>query len=191
MIDDTHDPARSSWVESANGHAAFPIQNLPLGVFSPDGGAARGGIAIGDLLTRDGDYYGVEVNLAARLADIIRPDECVRGWLLHGGKVTQPTDTRRARGCLSARSLARVPTGGTRRMAENPALSPLPYAYPECAPATAVRDIARLLLCVGERSHELLRALASEPGHHRGLPATLACSLSTPRQRSSAKQAPR
>jgi fumarylacetoacetase len=48
MIDDTHAAARASWVESANGHAMFPIQNLPLGVFSPEGGSARGGIAIGD-----------------------------------------------------------------------------------------------------------------------------------------------
>ncbi|MSP02151.1 MAG: fumarylacetoacetase [Acetobacteraceae bacterium] len=48
MIDETHDPARASWVVSANGHEAFPIQNLPLGVFSPDGGTARGGIAIGE-----------------------------------------------------------------------------------------------------------------------------------------------
>jgi adenylate cyclase len=35
----------------------------------------RGGLASGDLLTRDGDYYGVEVNLAARLADIAVPQE--------------------------------------------------------------------------------------------------------------------
>jgi adenylate cyclase len=35
----------------------------------------RGGLATGDLLTRDGDYYGVEVNLAARLADIAVPHE--------------------------------------------------------------------------------------------------------------------
>ena len=48
MIDETHDPGRTSWVESANGHKTFPIQNLPHGVFSPEGGAARGGIAIGD-----------------------------------------------------------------------------------------------------------------------------------------------
>jgi fumarylacetoacetase len=47
MIDETHDPGRTSWVESANGHPAFPIQNLPHGVFSPDGGTPRGGIAIG------------------------------------------------------------------------------------------------------------------------------------------------
>ena len=41
MIDETHDPARTSWVSSAEGHADFPIQNLPLGVFSPNGGAPR------------------------------------------------------------------------------------------------------------------------------------------------------
>jgi adenylate cyclase len=35
----------------------------------------RGGLAAGDLLTREGDYYGVEVNLAARLSDIAVPQE--------------------------------------------------------------------------------------------------------------------
>ena len=48
MIDETHSVARRSWVASANGHADFPIQNLPLGVFTPGSGAARGGVAIGD-----------------------------------------------------------------------------------------------------------------------------------------------
>jgi fumarylacetoacetase len=52
-IDETHDARRQSWVESANGHADFPLQNLPLGVFSPPGNnvpdaRARGGMAIGD-----------------------------------------------------------------------------------------------------------------------------------------------
>jgi fumarylacetoacetase len=47
-IDATHDPARKSWVASANGHAEFPIQNLPFGVFSPPGGVPRGGVAIGN-----------------------------------------------------------------------------------------------------------------------------------------------
>ena len=50
VIDETHDPARTSWVASAQGHADFPIQNLPLGVFSPAGAAPRGGIAIGDMI---------------------------------------------------------------------------------------------------------------------------------------------
>ena len=48
MIDDTHDPSRTTWVELAHGHSEFPIQNLPFCVFSPDGSTARGGIAIGD-----------------------------------------------------------------------------------------------------------------------------------------------
>ena len=47
-IDRTHAPDRISWVTSANAHANFPIQNLPLGVFSPPGGVRRVGIAIGD-----------------------------------------------------------------------------------------------------------------------------------------------
>jgi fumarylacetoacetase len=47
-VDETHDPRRTSWVASAQGHGEFPIQNLPFGVFSPAGGAPRGGVAIGD-----------------------------------------------------------------------------------------------------------------------------------------------
>lgn len=44
----TWDARLQSWVRSANGHPDFPIQNLPLGIFSPPGGDPRGGIAIGD-----------------------------------------------------------------------------------------------------------------------------------------------
>ncbi|WP_404480334.1 fumarylacetoacetase [Novosphingobium sp. BL-52-GroH] len=47
VIDETHDADRLSWVEGANGSGDFPIQNLPLGVFSRPGEAPRGGIAIG------------------------------------------------------------------------------------------------------------------------------------------------
>ena len=49
-IDETHDAKRESWVASARGHSEFPIQNLPLGVFSPPGGEPRGGVAIGDMI---------------------------------------------------------------------------------------------------------------------------------------------
>ncbi len=38
----------TSWVASANGHPDFPLQNLPLGIFSPQGETPRGGVAIGD-----------------------------------------------------------------------------------------------------------------------------------------------
>ncbi len=51
MINDTHDPALRSWVESANSPATdFPIQNLPFGVFRRRGSreAAHIGVAIGD-----------------------------------------------------------------------------------------------------------------------------------------------
>jgi fumarylacetoacetase len=51
MTNDTHDPGRRSWVESANSpDTDFPIQNLPLGVFRRRGtGDAPGiGVAIGD-----------------------------------------------------------------------------------------------------------------------------------------------
>lgn len=49
-IDATHDPALQSWVASATGHPSFPVQNLPLGVFSPVDGAPRIGVAIGDFV---------------------------------------------------------------------------------------------------------------------------------------------
>ncbi|POG05666.1 fumarylacetoacetase [Pseudomonas putida] len=39
-----------SWVEHANGHSDFPLQNLPLGVFSRPGEALRCGVAIGDAI---------------------------------------------------------------------------------------------------------------------------------------------
>lgn len=50
VLDETHDPATKSWVESANAtDSPFPIQNLPFGVFRPDKKAvARIGVAIGD-----------------------------------------------------------------------------------------------------------------------------------------------
>ena len=47
-VDHTHDPALRSWVPGADTHPDFPIQNLPLGIFSRDGEAPRGGVAIGD-----------------------------------------------------------------------------------------------------------------------------------------------
>jgi fumarylacetoacetase len=50
-LDATHDPHRRSWVEPANAAGAdFPIQNLPYGVFSVDGGPRRVGVAIGDAI---------------------------------------------------------------------------------------------------------------------------------------------
>ena len=50
QIDESHDPTRTSWVASANGHCDFPIQNLPYGIFSPSGADPRAGVAIGDMI---------------------------------------------------------------------------------------------------------------------------------------------
>jgi fumarylacetoacetase len=49
-LNETHDPARKSLVESANAPGCdFPIQNLPFGAFRPEPSAApRVGVAIGD-----------------------------------------------------------------------------------------------------------------------------------------------
>jgi fumarylacetoacetase len=63
MIDDTHSSKRRSWVASANGHADFPIQNLPHGVFARPGKGPRGGVAIGD------DIFDLAAALDAGLFD--------------------------------------------------------------------------------------------------------------------------
>jgi fumarylacetoacetase len=48
QLNATHDPARRSWVESANLPGCdFPIQNLPFGIFT-EGGRRRAGVALGD-----------------------------------------------------------------------------------------------------------------------------------------------
>jgi fumarylacetoacetase len=61
-LNETHDPARRSWVESANrADTDFPIQNLPFGVFRRGGGTPRGGVAIGDRV------FDLQAGLAAGL----------------------------------------------------------------------------------------------------------------------------
>src|SRR5271156_2694573 len=71
VIDETHDPRRESWVTSARGHAEFPIQNLPFGIFSPSGGAPRRGAAVGDAIfdRKGGLEAGLFIGDAARAAE--------------------------------------------------------------------------------------------------------------------------
>ena len=94
MIDETHDPALRSWVGGANGHADFPIQNLPLGVFSIGGGEPSIGVAIGDSildlksLAAAGlldDHWGLALSLGH-----------LNAWFAHG-----PEDGRALRRRLS------------------------------------------------------------------------------------------
>ncbi len=74
MTDPTHDPARRSWVDSANGHSDFPIQNLPLGIFAPSGGLLRAGVAIGDMI----------LDLSAALPDLVAPGPTLNPLLAAG-----------------------------------------------------------------------------------------------------------
>ncbi|WP_036050387.1 fumarylacetoacetase [Bradyrhizobium sp. Tv2a-2] len=79
-IDETHDPKRRSIVDAANRpDAEFPIQNLPLGVFSTaDDPAPRIGIAIGDQVfdlgkaSAGSDRFG-EATRAALQAPVLNP----------------------------------------------------------------------------------------------------------------------
>ncbi|HEU4704178.1 MAG TPA: fumarylacetoacetase [Sphingomicrobium sp.] len=49
-LDETHAPERSSWVGGAQSGSDFPLQNLPLGIFSVDCDQRRPGVAIGDFI---------------------------------------------------------------------------------------------------------------------------------------------
>ncbi|ANH96684.1 fumarylacetoacetase [Pseudomonas koreensis] len=68
-----------SWVASANGHADFPLQNLPLGVFILNGSAPRAGVAIGEHI------FDLQVALEAGLFDgqARRAVEAMQGGLLN------------------------------------------------------------------------------------------------------------
>jgi fumarylacetoacetase len=104
-LNETHDPARHSWVESANEAGAdFPIQNLPLGMFrvagEPAGATARPGMAIGDSIV---DLRGlVEAGLllgdAAAAVGAVKPgDRGLNGLLALGGGADSPASALRAR----------------------------------------------------------------------------------------------
>ena len=68
-INETHDPNRRSWFESANAaDCDFPIQNLPFGVFRHPMGDPRGGIAIGDCILDVAAAADFLTGLSARAA---------------------------------------------------------------------------------------------------------------------------
>ena len=80
MLDDTHDPGRTSWVEGAGPGSDFPVQNLPLGIFSEAKGLRRPGVAIGD--------YILDLGAAADLLDEQWIDDLsqpiLNAWLSRG-----------------------------------------------------------------------------------------------------------
>src|SRR3954454_23802788 len=87
--EETNDPSRRSWVESAQG-SDFPIQNLPLGIFSEAKGQRRPGVAIGDYV----------LDLAA-IADLLDEDwredlaqPVLNAWLARGPSAQSELRTR-------------------------------------------------------------------------------------------------
>lgn len=78
-IDETHDPALSSWVDGADGHPNFPIQNLPFGIFSTQKGRARPGVAIGNHIL---DLAAVSAaGLLPEFAAEVFAADTLNGWM--------------------------------------------------------------------------------------------------------------
>ena len=79
MTDATNDPSLKSWCDSGQG-SDFPIQNLPLGIFSVGERRRRAGVAIGD--------YVLDLSAIADLLDeewredLAQP--VLNGWLARG-----------------------------------------------------------------------------------------------------------
>ena len=79
MTGASNDPALTSWCESAQG-SDFPIQNLPLGIFSVGERRRRAGVAIGDYVL---DLAGITDLLEEEWhEDLSQP--VLNGWLARG-----------------------------------------------------------------------------------------------------------
>ncbi|HUG46033.1 MAG TPA: fumarylacetoacetase, partial [Sphingomicrobium sp.] len=79
-LDETHDPALASWVAGAAPGRDFPVQNLPLGIFSEAKGRRRPGVAIGDYIL---DLSGIcELLDEEWRADLSQP--VLNAWLSRG-----------------------------------------------------------------------------------------------------------
>ena len=79
-MDETHDPSRASWVQGSGPGSDFPVQNLPLGIFSEAKGMRRPGVAIGDYildLTAAADFLDEEWR-----EDLSQP--VLNAWLSRG-----------------------------------------------------------------------------------------------------------
>jgi len=79
MIDASNDPALTSWCDSAQG-SDFPIQNMPLGIFSVDDRGRRPGVAIGDYIL---DLAGIADLLDADWRDDLS-QPVLNAWLARG-----------------------------------------------------------------------------------------------------------
>ena len=119
LLDDTHDPALQSWVESANTAGTdFPIQNLPLGVFRRAGSSEplRAGVAIGDQVL-DLSMAADADAIAAEVAALLRADA-------NGGLNTFMAAGQPARVALRRALSLALTQGSSLQAALTPALVP-------------------------------------------------------------------
>ena len=82
MTDETHDAGLPCWVASAENHRQFPIQNLPVGIYSRGSARPRGGIAIGDRILDVGGLVtrGLVTDEAAAAAEAAAADT-LNAWM--------------------------------------------------------------------------------------------------------------
>jgi fumarylacetoacetase len=121
-LDETHDAARRSWVETANAQDCdFPIQNLPLGVFRHGAGPARVGIAIGD--------RALDVGAAAAVlgltGEALAAARACEGQTLDALAALGRAPRRALRLALSRAFAAGLPGWEARRRALDPLLRPV------------------------------------------------------------------
>jgi fumarylacetoacetase len=110
-VDETHDSALRSWVESADDPSTdFPVQNLPCGVFRQRGSYSppRIGVAIGSMVldVASSARGGLFNELPAEVAEVLQAPSLNRLMALDTGK-------RRALRRRLSRALGMHPGGGT------------------------------------------------------------------------------
>src|SRR4051812_48847756 len=90
MLDDTHDPDRTSWVDGAGPGSDFPVQNLPLGIFSEARARRRRGAAMGDY-TR---VFGAAADLPDEQWIDALPQPILNAWFPRAHEPHRPWRTR-------------------------------------------------------------------------------------------------
>ena len=80
--DETNDPSLRSWVQGAEPGSDFPVQNLPLGIFSIDGDQRRAGVAIGDFILDLAAIADAGLIDAGWREDLCQP--VLNAWLARG-----------------------------------------------------------------------------------------------------------
>ncbi|MFI5231776.1 MAG: fumarylacetoacetase [Gemmatimonadales bacterium] len=110
-LDESHDPALRSWIESANdGRTDFPLQNLPFGVFRHDfEERPRVGIAIGDQVLDC--LAAARAGCFAELGPVV--DDALQSWSLNALLSTGRADARAVR--IAASRLLRQGTAEAKR----------------------------------------------------------------------------